>query len=307
MENDMSDTIEEATVFPPYELNTAGYKAWQQGAESRALQLEDQTPNPYLDTDDEVCKTAWADGYLGYGAQPSDFNVLEAMAMTEDEGVIQSSNRIYRDPTSVTAREMKYVIYFEYAAWRDNREEKVRPKWSYLPIQHRSIEVGKDAVRRMTALAVSDVELLGKGFLELPCPPYDFEQDGSQLKISAGVYAKSGTKEDWEAVLETMREEVDAMPEGTNVEDDTIEVRVTATIYGTVSLYTTNLLDDDPHLEDGVWVGTFEEYEEAISAAISALTRYGDDVDEEVYVYENDAPEWRYEDDDIDASNITTW
>lgn len=150
-----------------------------------------------------------------------------------------------------------------------------RPDWMEKDIKDR---------RFMKVLPVHVYTLVAQGWragatIELPCPPYEYEAEGSTLTIKAKGFAKSGTKAEWTEVLAQMQEEVEALPDGIDTSDKTVTIDVNRTVNYSKTLEVSSLLYyHDQMNDDGTWVGDDQELADACEEALQDLV-YNEDSD----------------------------
>ena len=172
----------------------------------------------------------------------------------------------------------------------------IRPEWADSHVKDRIWrELDAHLVRDMTYTNLRNHSQLGL-HVNLPCPPYNYEQDGHKLIISSGPYRLAGTRAEWKTVMEEMETEVDEMPEGIDVSDMYVRASGTVAVSWSVNVPVTELLDGDDEMgDDGMWLGDEEDmqaraceaFEENATDHIesSDFDDYGDM--EDVYVSES--------------------
>lgn len=174
-----------------------------------------------------------------------------------------------------------------------------KPDWADNNAQANMIPLPIETVNALAYWAIRS----GHVSIDLPCPPYQFENEGASLTISAGVFKKSGTKAEWQAVLKRMQEEVNDMPDGLNVDDVnvTLDVVQRATVRSTATVDASTLLAYADQYVDDVWLGTLDELDDALAEAIEQIDVSELDIDD--YNMETEIDD--HEEADIQASDLT--
>ena len=201
------------------------------------------------------------------------------------------------------AEEDRVVNHFGfYLTWVRNYNvstddpSNIRPEWADNQVKDRIWrEIQPDLVRAMTYTNLRSHAQLNL-HVDLPCPPYNYEVDGVKLVISSGPYRLSGTKPEWQSVMEEMESEVEDMPEGIDISDMYVRASGTATISWSVNVPVTAVLDGDEELDGDMWLGDEDTMQERASEAFEENAGdhiETDDLDltysgiEEVYVSES--------------------
>ena len=305
-------TVEVVEAFNPYDASAGdGYyanRAWTMGKENRTRddnrhEDNDQTPtpNPYVDADpDKARHQAWQEGYegTGYSAHAFDHPVP-----TEENGIFVMPDLVSMVDKRTEGTEYKYLpaMVWAYDSHSDKQDPKVRPNWSNFPARARSIQIAEGHAWSAASRWMTDRDIRGTKTYELPCPPYNFEVEGSRLTISAGFFSKGGSKKEWEGVLEQMTEEVENMPDGFYVGDDYVNMTLSARVTGSISVSASALLSGHEDMDEDEWTGTPDEYEQAVSDATDDYDFSYDVSDMEI---DMDYADWEV--DDIDTSELSS-
>ena len=302
------NTITKVEAFNPYDASAGdGYyanRAWDYGKAAAQRDAEtdadvDDTPNPYVDADpDKARHQAWHEGYVGtgYGASAFDYPVP-----TEENGIFVMPDLISMDDKRTLTSKYLPAMVWCYDAQSDKQDPKVRPNWSNFPTRARAIQIAEGHAWTAGIRWMTDAGIRGTKHYELPCPPYNFEVEGARLTISAGFFSKSGSKKEWEQVLEGMQEEVDNMPDGFYIGDDYVNMTLTARVSGSISVSASALLSGHEDMDEDEWTGTPDEYEQAVSDATDDYDFSYDVSDMEI---DMDYADWEVE--DIDTSELSS-
>jgi hypothetical protein len=170
-----------------------------------------------------------------------------------------------------------------YVDWVRNYDlpsdaDEVRPEWADLPWKERIIMDVKPGLAHSIASFVVQGRVPGAAKVQLPCPPYEFTQDGGRLRIEKQGVFHEGTKQDWEGVIEDMQAAVEEMPNGIDITSMSVGIDVTREVTYYIRKDVTDLIGDSDQLDnDGMWIGTESELESALEDALSDLQRgWGD-------------------------------
>ena len=137
-----------------------------------------------------------------------------------------------------------------------------RPAWADTQVQDRVWrEIELSLVRSMTYTNLRAHSQIGL-VVDLPCPPYQYEVEGINLRIKAGPYSKLGTKAEFEGFIEELQSEVEDMPVGEDISDQYLRATGTATIQWSVNIAITDLLDGDDELDGDMWLGDLDTMQE---------------------------------------------
>lgn len=282
-------TETEVTVYNPYPTHEwDASRAWVRGQHDR-----NGTP-PIVNPFDagSVQSQAWSQGMGNLGVIPSEFNAF--IPDPTDGTFIYTSIMVGKDTDGDYSSAQPHIVW-GYDRASDEREDKLFPRWASLPELHRSMPMHWNWASIMAKRVISSSKM--EGVIELPCPPYEYTADGSQLTIRAGAFTKSGSKQEWESVLEEMQSEVEDLPDGQDVGDEYVDVDLTITYTHTVSIAVSSLL---PLEDDTTFIGTFDEFEEDIRNAIDSYD----------YEYEVEQGGMEYPDitaDDFNTDSISGW
>jgi len=236
-------------------------KAWGEGLTTglHTIGTRDEL-NPYTPADTCV---AWATGFdaARYVPAPVDWEGIDWSNPAIDQSIFE----VFDPDTGV--REAYMVLNWRPYVARPNTEA---PAWAENRWQERSIRLTAPYLRNAMMYAIRHQ---GEGTIELPCPPYEYEAEGNRLTITAGAYTKTGTKQEWEAVLEEMVAEVEALPDGIDVSSVSVSVDVTqtATARWTAQVEANDLLHGYDQYEDDIWSGTMDELADALDEAVGNL------------------------------------
>ncbi len=301
----MTDTTEvtKQEAFNPYDASVGDNyylnRAWQQGKDALVLFTADETEgvNPFNEEGDNASRhKAWHEGYVGTGYSADAF---DHPIPTEDNGVFLMPDIATMPFNGVPV--MSAVTVWCYDAQADKQDPKVRPMWSNFPSAKHSIRIADGHAWSASHRWIHTPAIRGTKTVELPCPPYTYEQEGIHLRITAGVYTKAGTKAEWEGVLAEMQAEVEDMPDGQYVGDDYVSATLTVTYQTNVSIPVGSLIGGDSEMEDGeTWVGDEDSYHAAIEEALEGYD----------FEYDLDTGSMDYPDIDFiesDYSDLTSW
>ena len=276
--------VEVQEAFNPYDAGkdaeTLQYNmAWKQGKELLLLHTVDDAVvddpiNPYSISTQTSLAEAFIEGYEGTGIAAGAF---DHPTPEPDTGIFVMPDVVTIDDDG--SRRARAAMVWSYDEWNDKQDPKVRPVWANFPVRARCILLDNQRAWSGAIRWVTNTEIRGYNMYELPCPPYDFEVEGTQLTSKAVWMKKGGSKSDWKSVLEQMQEEVDNMPEGFYIGDDYLNVTLSASVTSEVSVTATTLLYGHSQMgEDDLWIGTNDEYEEAVVEAANDYD-FTDDVE----------------------------
>ena len=301
---DQIENVETEEAFNPYDtITTEGYynaQAWRLGKDAAKSDKRtpdaDPTNNPYNSESEYHRERCWQEGYEGTGISANAF----------DKQMPSEENGIFLYPTVITVGEERVstaALVWAYDASSDKQDPPTRPMWSTLPETHRCIHIPNGHAWEAGRKWISTPAIRGTyQKIELPCPPYDFEVNGTELTITAGAFRKTGTKSEWEGVLQTMTEEVENMPDGYDIADDYVNITLSARVTGSITVNATSLLSGNSQLQDDMFAGTEEEYRDAIKEAL-----YDYDWSYETSEMEIDTDYADWEVDETDESDLSTW
>jgi len=300
--------VEVQEAFNPYDAGKNAESlqynmAWKQGKELLLLhtvddEVVDDPINPYsMDTETMVAE-AFIEGYVGTGLAAGAFDYPKP---EPDTGIFVMPDVVTVDNPDDGTRRARAAMVWAYDEWNDKQDPKVRPAWAAFPVRARCILIDNQRAWNGAIRWVTNSEIRGYNMYELPCPPYDFEQDGTQLIIKAGWMKKGGSKQEWTAVLEQMQEEVDNMPEGFYIGDDYLNVTLSANVTAEVSVSATALLSGHEQVEDDMWTGDADDYEQAVEEASNDY-----DYDYEISDTEIDLTYVDWEIDSTDTSELSS-
>ena len=303
-------TVKTVESFNPYDAsvgdNYYANRAWTLGKETRARDNRadegtDPTVNPYVDADpDKARHQAWQEGYEGTGYGAAAFN---HPIPGEGDGIfiMPDITTLAEDEEGTLMGRMTAVMVWCYDQQSDKQDPKVRPMWANFPVRARSIVIADGHAWSAAIRWMTNTDVRGYKTYELPCPPYNFEVEGSTLTISAGFFSKGGSKKEWEGVLESMQAEVDAMPDGFYVGDDYVNITVSARVSGTISVPASSILSGHEDLDEDEWTGGVDEYDAAVTDAVDDYDFSYDVSDMEI---DMDYADWEV--DDIDTSELSS-
>ena len=250
-------------------------KAWGEGLTAGLHTIGERNElNPY--TSGDTC-VAWATGFEAarYFPVPIDWGTVDWT-----HPGIKLTMWDKTDPATQLRSPQMLLNWSDYPA-----SDKPTPDWKDNYPEHRSVPIDQHTLAAFMYRGIRDQVAR----IELPCPEYQFEANGNELTIIAGPFHKSGSKQEWEAVLDTMTREVEDLPNGLDVTDVSIDLLCTqpATARWSASVSVTDLLDNDERLSGDVWGGTADELEEAVSSALdnidsSEVSDYYSDVEYEM-------------------------
>ena len=253
--------------------------------------------NPY--TSGDTC-VAWATGWGDGKYKPA---VFDFTAISDLPKEIQT----YINITVQADREAGYngVIKGMHLVWTwtgGTLYEADQPAWVSNKWQHRSVPIDRYDVTRIVRQHLQNTHVTAPETIELPCPPYSFTYSGGGMRISQGVFTKWGDKDDWQAVINSMQEALDAAPQGINVEDVsvTVDVSATATARWSSQVSATDLLSTHDDYDDGVWSGSMDDLADALDEAVCELDSSEVSDDYADIEYEMDY----YGDTNVEASDI---
>jgi len=268
--------VEVQEAFNPYDAGKDAESlqynmAWKQGKELLLLhtvddEVVDDPINPYSISTQTSLAEAFIEGYVGTGLAAGAFDYPKP---EPDTGIFVMPDVVTIDNPDDGTRRARAAMVWSYDEWNDKQDPKVRPVWAGFPVRARCILIDGNRAWSGAIRWVTNSEIRGYNMYELPCPPYDFEQDGTQLIIKAVWLKKTGGKQEWIAALEQMQEEVDNMPEGFYIGDDYLNVTLTANVTAEVSVSATALLSGHDEVVDDMWTGDADDYQQAVEEASS--------------------------------------
>ena len=251
--------------------------------------LDRNEANPY--TSGDTC-VAWAQGYDDALYEPAPFNPAD-IELLPPEVQNYVSMAIYHDRSS------KYdsVVRGTYLLWSWSggtlfESTGGQPAWKDNRWQDRSVKMDTYHLRAIISRGINDPMLTAPGSHELPCPPYEFTYVNGGMRITAGTFTKWGDKDDWDRVLQQMREAFDDIPETLDCSDVTIDLSVTAQARASwiQSIPVSDMLVNEEQMDGDEWNGTADELHDAVVSAIDNLDSgelmdYYTDIDYEVDEY----------------------
>jgi hypothetical protein len=247
---------------------TSAKRCFDGGCTEEEAETHAKDDNEYTSGDTTV---AWAQGHEDYGYQPVavDWDNVDY----DDPAIDQRIFEVFNVDTSVREGWM-LVQWNEYR----QREGVEKPAWADNRYQDRGIKLTPSFQRNAMHYAIRQQD---DGSIELPCPPYRYTAEGNDLTITAGAYTKTGSKQDWQTVVDEMQGEVNELPDGIDIANVSVTVYVTAQATATyiVNPAATDLLADHDQLDNDVWAGTMDELRDELEIAIGELE--GDDLDSE--------------------------
>ena len=299
MTDELTVTIQEA--FNPYDTaigeNYYLNRAWDAGKVAMSNDEVEAKDNPFNPDTESERNVAWLEGYVGTGYAAGAF---DHPVPSEENGIFVMPDLISMDDKRTMQSKYLPAMVWAYDANYDKQDPKVKPKWAAFPPRARSIQIAEGHAWSAGLRWLQDTGIRGTKTYELPCPPYNFEVEGSQLKISAGFFSKSGNKKEWTEVLENMQEEVDNMPEGFYVGDDYINVTLSARVTGSISISAQSLLSSHEDMDGDDWVGDADDYHQAMTDALDDYDFSYEVSDMEI---DMDYADWEVE--DTDTSDLS--
>ena len=265
---DGETTVEVLEVFNPYDAAVGDdyylNRAWTSGKEEAKNPDQTIACNPHNEANEQAVWQAFNEGFEGTGLGIQAFN----------HPIPNDENGIFIVPDLITMtgkwdkRRATPVLVWNYDPLYDKQDPKVKPLWFNFPARVRCIQIADGHAWAAARRWMSNEEIRGGKTYDLPCPPYGYEHDGGQLTITAGFFSKSGSKKEWTEVLEQMQEEVENMEEGFYIGDDYLSVTLSANVTATASVSSTALLYGHEQMgEDDLWIGTDDEYHDAVVEA----------------------------------------
>ena len=302
MTDGIMENVEVVESFNPYDAAVGDdyylNRAWTSGKELAKVPDTTIEANPHNEANEQAVWQAFNEGFEGTGLSIHAF----------DHPIPNDENGIFIMPDLVTMdgkwdkRRATPVLVWNYDPLYDKQDPKVKPLWFNFPARVRCIVIADGHAWQAARRWMSNSEIRGSKTFELPCPPYSYDHEGGQLTISADYFTKTGNKQEWTAVLEAMQEEVDNMEEGFYIGDDYATVTLSANVTTEVSVTATSLLYGHSQVgEDDLWIGTDDEYSDAI---IEAANDY--DYSDEVSDAEIDTDYVDWDVDDTDTSDLST-
>ena len=242
----------------PYFTNVE-VQAWGEGltfALHGDTYLERNEANPYTSADTCV---AWAQGWDDGKYKPALLNLNDINWASRAVGV-QAAEKMGTDGVM-----RSYVV----VTWNAYSTSDDAPAWASNRIEHRSIPLDNYELSHLMHYGIRKAVAV----IELPCPPYDFTASGNDLTITAGGFTKTGTKAEWQAVLEDMNERVEALPDGFDVSNVSVSVAVSTTATATWMTHHSahDLLIHSDQYNSDVWSGTEDELRDALEEAVGEL------------------------------------
>ena len=269
-----------------YEIGSAHLRIKEEG-EGFTQDPLDPTENPYTSADTMV---AWKHGYEDAAYFPAPFDIEN---MTPEA---QLSIQLQLVEVKGDTR-----LAFGWPSWLTVG----RPAWADNRLEHRSILFGKPAMGGLARQALSYKNIVPDGTVTLPCPPYEFSYENGDIIISKGAFTKSGSKSDWEGVIQMFQEAVDNAPSGYDISD--VQIGVTVEVKASVTTYVSasSLIGEDE------WYGDLDSLEEAIEDAARYGTNFEEyfDLDDIAYSMTNSdwsVENWEMTDANYDIQNGAT-
>lgn len=293
---DTETTVKQVESFSPYGNTGEDYYLndnWNNGkrAAKKDANTGDTTANPQLKDQNPERHQAWQEGYEGTGLS---IHAFTHPVPGEDDGVFIMPDTVTFEVEGGSTKTHAAMVW-AYDAYADKQDPKVRPLWAGFPVTARCIKLADghawSAGRRWT----TDPGIRGTKMIDLPCPPYQYENEGHQMTIMAGGYKKSGTKAEFEAFIEELQGEVEEMSEGIDVSDSYLRATGSVTQSFSVNVAVSDLLDGDERMQDGYWLGDEDDLSEAAAEVFEEdPSEYisGEDIDEyggydDVYISES--------------------
>lgn len=265
-ENENGVTVTRQAHLPcPYSANVEK-RAWLEGY-LNAKQCDDSgcTEDEVKAHAEEDSEYTSADTMVAFKQGHEDFS-YHPVAI--DWNTIDLTNPAIEQRIYSPNRDETTWMLVQWNEWRARAEDNSeKPDWADNRWNDRGIKLQDDYLRNAMRFSIYRQK---DASVDLPCPPYEFEAEGSNLTIKAGPFFKTGSKQEWESVLESMQAEVDALPDGISVDDVTVNVDVTAPATATysVSLAATDLLSGHGQYVDDVWAGSMDELHDALTEAV---------------------------------------
>jgi len=276
-------TVEKLEVYNPYNMYSVS-QAWNDGKRQAGLG-EVIERNPYEEATDADRYKAWRKGFKGKGVTSVAF---DAPIPVKGDGVTTQPEWILLEGDEKATPHLVWM-YNDYA---DTADPRVRPLWMQLPNHLRAVQMNTF----LNGFVIRGINSGYVGNVELPCPPYTYENEGHKLTIRGGHFSKSGTKPEFEAFIEELQGEVEELTEGEDVSDLYLRATGTVTVQFSVNVPVTELLDGDERMGDeDMWLGDLDSLSEAADEAFQEnVSDYveADDLDysygfEDLYVNES--------------------
>jgi len=273
----------------PY-ITEVEIKAWGEGLTAGLHTEAKRIDNPYTAADTSV---AWIFGLEDASYMPAPFNPTDLWDGNEPPDAApyhkenSFTNELYVHVNANKTREI-WLLWRWSAGYLD---AEWAPKWTHNRHRDRGIQLSWNNAIQMIRRGLYS-ELISDSSIDLPCPPYTFEYSDGGMEISAGKFKKWGSKDDWEMVIDQMKEAWEAIPPGLDVSDASISLMVTqpATARWSVSIDVETLLGYSDQLDGSTYSGTEDELEQEVINAIenldnSEVSNYYNDVEYEVDDY----------------------
>ena len=251
----MVDTITEA-VTNPHEADTTQAKAWDDGRTFAGGEEDGRGKHWYMA---ETAQAAWQAGFDSVAAEQTNTTSFDPTTVDTTSPNIRLEWGTWVTGSGTNEQVVNHFGF--YLTWIRNFNvstddvTNIRPDWADFHVKDRVWrEIEMSLVRSMTYTNLRAHSQIGLQ-VDLPCPPYNYEQDGVKLVISSGPYRLSGDKTEWESVIEEMQGEIEDMPEGIDVSDLYLRATGSATIQWSVNIAVTELLDGDERMNDDMWMG----------------------------------------------------
>ena len=152
-----------------------------------------------------------------------------------------------------------YVVWHRNFNLSADDPSNERPLWADIHVRDRVWrEVSRDLAIAMTRSNLANWKELGLD-TQMPGPPYEYEAEGGNLTTRAGMYHMTGTKSEWESVLEEMQSAVDDMPEGIDISEQYLRANGTTSVEWSLTVPLLTLLDGDDQMDGDLWIGTEDE------------------------------------------------
>ena len=267
-------------------------QAWDEGLLAGGLHDADKRNelNPY--TSGDTC-VAWARGYddAHYELVVIDWSKVDLA----NPAITQKVHEVFNPDTG----NKDVYLLLVHDSYRQ-RDDNVTPAWRDNRWQDRSILL-QDAYSRNAMYHTQRKQPTGT--IDLPCPPYEYEVNGNELTFKAGAFYKTATKQEFQAVVTEIQEQLDAMPDGIDISDVSVTIDCTATAQATwtASISATTMLDGHEQYVDDVWAGTMDELTDALDSASQELELSDLDTDYSEVEYDIDY----YSDVEVELPDLT--
>ena len=274
------------------EVEPANWQAYEDGHRMGAANPD--TENPYRDDTTALKqKVAWDTGRSDVLYTPVEIDWTK-LDMTQE--AIRMEVFYHTDPIT-QVRELRLLL--KWLGWMADADDK--PDWADNRPMDASIPLDKYTTKNVMSYGIrSEISTI-----ELPCPPYKYEAEGADLRITAGTFTKQGTKAEWQEFLDQAQAEVNDLPDGIDIDDVTVSVDVTARAVASwsTSIHATSLLSGHEKLSDEVWLGTMDELHDALVDAVDDVNAGELDAEYAEYNYEVDEYETQVVDLDYDLND----